>query len=179
MQKTNKKQLAFALFEKGFRPGSAEIKALELKGRVPFTYFQKWKRAKEEAGETVAPAAEVEETKEEKGKPGKAAVDKVTPNPSVVGITVGRIVITPENWAMNQYGAVLILDTYNKAKQDLNYGGTIGDFLVDICVFYRRLIGYEKFQEVGNGTTIEGEGGGSIAEDGGNGAGAGSRAAAG
>lgn len=162
----NKKQLAFALFEQGMRPGSPEIKALQLKGRVRYTYYQKWKRAKEEAGEPIPVPELAEGREEEKGKPGKAAVAKDTVNPPGFGITVGRIIITPENWAMNQYGAVLILDTYNKAKKDIGYNGTIGDFLVDICVFYRRLIGYEKFQEVGNGTTDKGEGGGGIKEDG-------------
>ena len=47
---------------------------------------------------------------------------------------------------MNQYRAILILDTYNKAKRDISYGGTIGEFLCDICEFYRRVLNYKEVE---------------------------------
>lgn len=78
-------------------------------------------------------------------------------------LTVGRITITPENWGFTQYGAILVLDTYNKARRDINYGGTIGDFLCDITEFYRRIVNYK---EVDHGRAIS-EGRGGIEEDGG------------
>ncbi len=61
-------------------------------------------------------------------------------------IEVGKITITPENWGMTQYGAILILDTYNKAKRDLDYDGTIGDFLCDMCEFSRRVANYKEVE---------------------------------
>lgn len=94
-------------------------------------------------------------------------------------IEVGKITIMPENWGMSQYGAILILDTYNKAKRDLDYGGTIGEFLCDVCEFYRRLLNYQEVEyatatsEGGNGHKAdgsenvepEGESGGGRAEE--------------
>ncbi len=77
-------------------------------------------------------------------------------------VTVGKITITPENWGFTQYGAILVLDTYNKAKRDINYGGTVGDFLCDMCEFYRRIVNYKEVEYVREA----GDGGGSAEEDG-------------
>ena len=98
--------------------------------------------------------------------PGSEDSPPGTENPKpqkkgAVAIEVGKITITPENWGMNQYGAVLILDTYNKAKIDIGYNGTVGDFLCDICEFYRRVLGYKEVKYDGPS-----EGGGSAEEDG-------------
>lgn len=77
-------------------------------------------------------------------------------------VEVGKITIMPENWGMSQYGAILILDTYNKAKKDLGYGGTVGEFLCDMCEFYRRLLNYQEVEydrsasEGGNGHKADG-----------------------
>ena len=77
-------------------------------------------------------------------------------------VTVGKITITPENWGFSQYGAILVLDTYNKAKRDINYGGTVGDFLCDMCEFYRRILNYKEMEYVREA----GDGRGSAEEDG-------------
>ena len=76
-------------------------------------------------------------------------------------ITVGKITIKPENWSLNQYGAILILDTYNKAKRDIGYEGTIGDFICDIFEFSRRILNYKEVEYLGAS-----EGRGSTEEDG-------------
>jgi len=61
-------------------------------------------------------------------------------------VTVGKITITPENWGFTQYGAILVLDTYNKAKRDIDYSGTVGDFICDMCEFYRRILNYTEVE---------------------------------
>lgn len=107
------------------------------------------------------PRTENQEPKGGKREPPKGGTP-TTP------ITVGRITITPENWGFTQYGAILVLDTYNKAKRDINYGGTIGDFICDITEFYRRILNYKEV-EYDRATS---EGRGSTEEDGAEGAGA-------
>ena len=80
----NKKEVAFELFEQGKGPGDEEIKALGLKGKVPFTYYRKWKTIKEEAGELV-PESETGISK--LGVASTSGVAKVIPPPGGVGIT--------------------------------------------------------------------------------------------
>lgn len=80
-----------------------------------------------------------ESTKKSKGEATKPAAPKA--------IEVGKITITPENWGMDQHGAILILDTYNKAKRDIGYNGTIGDFLVDVVTLHRRIMNYGEVQD--------------------------------
>ena len=41
----NKKNKAFALFNQGFRPGDQEVKALGLKPKTSYNYFQLWKQS--------------------------------------------------------------------------------------------------------------------------------------
>jgi hypothetical protein len=55
---------------------------------------------------------------------------------------IGEIVIAPQNWVLSPKGALLILDTYDRAKEELNYGGTITEFLCDITNIFRRWLGY-------------------------------------
>jgi len=144
------RDLAFELFEQGKRPSDPEIKALGLKPKTTYNYFQEWKKLAETTSGLLG------------GSPPQS--QKV-----VVGrsIEVGKITITPENWGMSQYGAILILDTYNKAKIDINYGGTIGEFLCDICEFYRRILNYKEVEYA----RTAGEGRGGTEEDGGQGVG--------
>ena len=59
-------------------------------------------------------------------------------------ITVGKITVKPENWSLTQYGAMLVLDTYKKAQRDIDYGGTVGEFICDVFEFYRRLMNYTQ-----------------------------------
>lgn len=115
------KEVAFSLFNQGKRPSDPEVKDLGVKPKTLYNYYQQWKKTTSgsSSGTTTVP----------KGSKG---------------IEVGKITIAPENWAVTQYGAILIMDTYEKAKRDLNYGGTIGEFLCDICEFYRRIQGYYK-----------------------------------
>lgn len=148
------KELAFELFSQGKRPSDLEIKALGLKSKTTYTYYQQWKKEhpQEEEITTVEPSGTtIKPSSTTTVKPGGAAP-----------IAVGKITITPENWGMTQYGAILILDTYNKAKRDLNYGGTIGDFLCDICEFYRRILNYTEVEYGREGS----DGGGSAEKDG-------------
>ncbi len=135
------KELAFVLFDQGKRPSDPELKDLGIKARSLYTYLQLWKKKN-------TPSSSTHTT-----PPGKSSS----------GIEIGKIIITPENWGFTQYGAILVLDTYNKAKRDINYGGTVGDFLCDMTEFYRRIVNYK---EVDHGRAIS-EGRGGIEEDGG------------
>ncbi len=134
------KELAFALFDQGKRPSDPEVKDLGIKARSTYTYFQTWKKKNNPDGSKAT----------------------TTPVRSASGIEIGKIVIAPENWGFTQYGAILVLDTYNKAKTDINYGGTVGEFICDMCEFYRRLLNYK---EVDGGRAIS-EGPGGIEKDG-------------
>lgn len=96
---------------------------------------------------------------ENQGANSKAPIKVVAPSTPIM---VGKITITPENWGFTQYGAILVLDTYNKAKRDIDYGGTIGDFLCDVCEFYRRILNYKEV-EYARATS---EGGGGTEENG-------------
>jgi len=127
--KKSRMELAYEFFEQGKRPSDPEVKALGLKPKSTYDYFQRWKRQKKamESGTTTIP------TTKPSAVPGKP-------------IEAGKITITPENWGMTQHGAILILDTYNKAKRDISYGGTIGEFLCDICEFYRRVLNYKEVE---------------------------------
>lgn len=155
------KELAFALFDEGKRPRDPEVKNLGIKSKTRYNYYQEWQKAGEVVGEPEAPVEGVEGS--EGTTSAKSAPSAATPS-KVAGraIEVGKITITPENWGMTQYGAILILDTYNKAKRDLGYGGTIGEFLCDVTEFYRRILNYKEVEYV----TATGEGGGGNSEDG-------------
>lgn len=146
-----KKELAFTLFDQGLRPSSAEVKALKLKPKSTYAYFQLWKKAHPELGGSAT--LESKDTTTVKGGIPTAP------------LVVGKITITPENWGMTQYGAILILDTYNKSKRDLDYGGTIGDFICDICEFYRRILNYTEVEYV-RATSEASEGGRGTEKDG-------------
>jgi hypothetical protein len=145
-----KKGLAFLLFDQGKRPSDPEVKALGLKPKSTYTYFQEHKKLRGGGdGTTIKPS-------------GSDTAPKA--GPKAAPLVVGKITITPENWGMDQYGAILILDTYNKAKRDFNYGGTIGDFIQDIFVLFRRIQNYEEEVEYVGPRT--GEGGVSSEQDG-------------
>ncbi len=147
-----RKELAFALFDQEKRPSDPAVKSLGLKPKTCYNYFQDWKKLR---------ATPPDEQKGSTGD-GKGSSD---PSKKVVGgkpIEVGKITITPENWGFTQYGAILILDTYHQAKRDINYGGTIGEFLCDITEFYRRLVNYKEVQRGGGNS----EGRSSTEEDG-------------
>lgn len=129
------KELAFALFDQGKRPSDPEVKALGIKPKSTYTYYQRWKKKTSVNGSNHT----------------------TTKGGSSSDIEVGKITITPENWGLTQYGCLLILDTYNKTKRDINYGGTMGDFLCDVCEFYRRILNYKEVEYAG--ATSEGTGG--------------------
>ncbi len=104
-----------------------------------------------------------EEPPEDPPKDDKIDSKLEKPSPA---IEVGKITIKPENWALSQYGAIVVLDTYEKAKRDLGYTGTIGDFLCDMCEFYRRLCNYREV-EYGRQVETESSGGDGAEENGG------------
>lgn len=57
MENTSKKELAFALFDQGKRPSDPEVKALGLKSKSTYNYFQEWKKTHfEQDGSTIAEA---------------------------------------------------------------------------------------------------------------------------
>lgn len=138
------RDIAFELFGEGKRPSDEAVKALGLKSKTTYNYYQEWKKQ-----QGTTPEIEKGSTPQSQKVLGKA-------------IEVGKITITPENWGMTQYGAILILDTYNKTKKDIGYSGTVGEFLCDITEFYRRVLNYKEV-EYGGGN---GEGGGSTEENG-------------
>lgn len=151
--KKSKKALAFALFDQGKRPSDPEVKALDVKRKSIYAYFQEHKKLHPK-GEDATTIGENGITTGEKG----TTISKAKSGTPTTPVTVGRITITPENWGFTQEGAILVLDTYNKAKRDIGYGGTIGDFLCDVCTFYRRILNYREV-EYGRATG-EGRGGG-------------------
>ncbi len=57
MANVSKKELAFALFDQGKRPSDPEVKALDLKSKSTYNYFQEWKKTHfEQNGNTTAEA---------------------------------------------------------------------------------------------------------------------------
>ena len=80
------------------------------------------------------------------------------------GVAVGSLVIQPEDWRISQHGAYLLLDTYYLTKQDIGYEGSIGEFICDICQFYRQMTHYVELQEVGPALIEEGGDGESSGE---------------
>jgi len=52
---------------------------------------------------------------------------------------VGEITIECKDWSFNQHQAFLILDTYERIRQEYNYTGSISDFIY-FCVETVRLI---------------------------------------
>lgn len=64
----SKKQKAFDLFNQGFRPSDTEVKALGLKTKSRFNYYQLWKHSS--GGQQVAAPV--------KGKPMLVSIGKET-----------------------------------------------------------------------------------------------------
>jgi hypothetical protein len=58
-------------------------------------------------------------------------------------INVGGIMIDPADWHVNQYGGLLILGTYEHARNQYKYGGTVGEFLCDCTQIIRKLMGLD------------------------------------
>ena len=58
-------------------------------------------------------------------------------------INVGGIMIDPADWHVNQYGGLLILGTYEHARNQYKYGGTAGEFLCDCTQIIRKLMGLD------------------------------------
>jgi hypothetical protein len=78
-------------------------------------------------------------------------------------IEVGGIIIEPADWRINQFGAFLILTTYEIAKQEYGYEGTVGEFICDSVQLLRKIIGLDLMtddyllKEGGNGTGRQGQ----------------------
>jgi len=90
-------------------------------------------------------------------------------------VSIGSLLIIPEDCYMSQHGWYLLHDTYKLTQQQFNYGGTMGEFLVEICQVFRDILSYpllpfvyeEPIKEVlderraeDNGTGIQEEAGG-------------------
>jgi len=117
------KELAFALFDQGRRPSDLEVKALGLKSKTTYDYYQRWKKLnpQEEGTTTVEPSGTT--TPKPSGTTTPKGGTPTTP------ITVGKITITLENWGFTEYRAILILDTYKRVQNELKYAGSRSDFL--------------------------------------------------
>ncbi|MDP2734776.1 MAG: hypothetical protein Q8P12_01060 [bacterium] len=84
-------------------------------------------------------------------------------------VEVGGLYIEPADWRINQYGAFLIVNTHEYAKQKYGYSGTVGDFICE-CVQVMRermLLDVMSFdyllKEDGNGK--EGDQGAGVLEE--------------
>jgi hypothetical protein len=147
----------FDLFAQGFPPKSREVKALGMALKTRYNYFSEWKREFPELHQQLF--SEEPEAEDDSGNgselgstpaapPGSKPTAQAKEKKATLGvpgggpITVGRITITPENWGMTQEGAILIIDTFNKAKKDIGYDGTIGEFICDVMKVYRRIQNY-------------------------------------
>lgn len=58
-------------------------------------------------------------------------------------VIVGRFIIEPSDWYVNQYGGFLILNTYEHARKRFGYNGTVGDFVCDACQVMRKVMGLD------------------------------------
>lgn len=118
--------IAFKLFDEGKRPSDPEVKELGLKPSSTCDYFQQWKRGKGNSSTTTK-----EDSSTTVPKNGRQ-------------IEVGKITVTPENWGVSRYGAILILDTYRRVQTDLKYTGSMDDFLCNTVQTLRRMLDYDK-----------------------------------
>ena len=113
----------------------------------------------------AAMKTELEELKKSQQPPqGPPPPPPGTPPPSRVKprmldlVEVGSIIIEPADWRINQFGAFLILTTYEIAKQQYDYEGTVGDFICDAVQVLRQIMGLDLvtfeylIKEAGNGT---------------------------
>lgn len=100
----------------------------------------------------------------------------------VDAVPIGSLLIIPEDTYITQHGWFLLHDTYKLSQQQLSYGGSMGDFIVDLCQLFRELVSFpeipfvfeEKIKEVvsddgqstDNGSSLP-EGGGGEGDEGG------------
>jgi len=64
--------------------------------------------------------------------------------PRVVdSVGVGEILIEPADWRVNQFGGLLILGTYEHARNTFGYNGTVGEFLCDCTQIIRKIMGLD------------------------------------
>lgn len=79
-------------------------------------------------------------------------------------VSIGEILIEPEDWRVNQFGALLILDTLGESRRKFSYGGTVGEFICDCINIIRKLMGLDMsvpnylWKEDDNGRRPQGEG---------------------
>lgn len=74
----------------------------------------------------------------------------------VDAVPIGSLLIIPEDTYITQHGWYLLHDTYKLSQQQFSYGGSMGDFIVDICQLFRELVAFpqvpfifeEKIKEV-------------------------------
>lgn len=84
---------------------------------------------------------------ETKGKPEPGGGESSTKGETIIrnrqvdAVVVGEFIIEPEDWRLNQYGGFLVLNTFEYAKQEFGYNGTVGDFICDITQIFRAIMG--------------------------------------
>jgi hypothetical protein len=111
--------------------------------------------------EEKAKAKEIKETQETPGKSTLETQTRIKPR-TLETIEIGALIIEPADWRINQYGAFLIMTTYEIAKQQHGYEGTVGEFICDSVQVLRKIMGldmmafdYLMAKEDGNGTGEE------------------------
>lgn len=152
-KKESKKDQTYALYDQGLRPADQAVKDICPAPKTRYNYFGLWRKDRGADGGSPVTTGGQSPPEAKSGTQGAPMV-------------VGKITITPENWGMDQKGAILIIDTYNKAKRDIGYGGTIGEFICDVTMFFRRIYGYEEV-DYGQPQATPGEGGSGGEENGG------------
>lgn len=138
------KEKAFKLFDEGHEVTSDEVKAAVPKYKTRYNYWLLWQ--KKDSGNGPEPEP----------RPAAPGAKQTAPRGP---LTVGRIMIAPEDWVMSQEGALIILDTFIKDRQNINYGGTVGDHIVDVYKYFRKIMGYEEVDYGGDSQGTQGGGG--------------------
>jgi hypothetical protein len=155
----SKKDQLFEIYDQGFAPKSPEAKAIAPNSKTRYNTWYKWRDEQPEP----PPEAGGPEGSPEGAPSGGGGASAPAPKAGPArgpggGVAVGKILIVPDNWYISQEGALIILDTFIKDKQNISYGGTVGEHIVDVFRFYRRVMKYEEVDH--DGISQGGQGGG-------------------
>jgi len=88
------------------------------------------------------------------GKKAKTSLSPRTPvtivkDRVVEEVVLGSILSIPEDWRLTQHGTYLLLDTFHLTKQEINYAGSMGEFIEILCEIYRQLMRYPDLPSAG------------------------------
>ena len=68
---------------------------------------------------------------------------------------LGVLLAIPEDWRISQHDTYLLLDTYYLTKEEINYEGSMGEFLGLMCRVFRHGMRYARLPEAGPVAVIE------------------------